>query len=427
MGALRERTGSSDGEHLKLTQGQRQKKTKPRLLVVSTTFPRIPGDSEPDFVWQMCEQLSSDFRVVVLAPSSQGLKGLERMGRSIVVRWRYAPAALETLAYAGGMSERLRARPAMWLLVPLFLAGLMLKAMALFRRHSFAVVHVHWLFPTLPLVMLARNVAARGRVPIACTAHGADVHGFRSPWLLKLKSWALRRCHGVAAVSDALGRRITHDCPNVRLSVLPMGIRSCDTKPSEQRSPADLIFVGRLVEKKGADTAVSIVAELRRRQRDVYLSVIGDGPERGRVEAMAAEQGISDRVTFFGALAGAQVSARFADAGIALLPFRTARNGDAEGLGLVALEALAGGCPLVASDTEVTRSVLVQDRHALLVAPDNVSAFASAVEATMDNYQQALARTRTAEREILQQYQWNSVGRSYRDWLHHIMATHRNT
>lgn len=392
-------------------------RTRPRLLVVTTTFPRRPHDSEPDFVWQLCEQLAEHFRVIVLAPSGRGLKPVERMGKSIVVRWRYAPTSLETLAYSGGMSERLKAQPDMWLLVPFFLAGLVVKAVSLFRRHSFCATHVHWLFPTLPAVLLARGLAFRSQVPVACTAHGADVHGFRSPWLLKIKSWALRRCRSVAAVSDALARRISLDCPNLRINVLPMGIRPSCTTPNRPRRPGDLIFVGRLVEKKGADTAVSVIAELHRRQRDVHLSIVGDGPERAHIENLVQALGISDRVSLLGAVPGPEASANLANAGIALLPFRTAKNGDAEGLGLVVLEALAGGCPVVTSDTEITRSFLTSGRHALLATPDEISEFADAVEATLDGYEQALERTLIADREVLGKYHWDSVGREYCDWL----------
>lgn len=400
-----------------MIQGSKPQRTRPRLLVVTTTFPRRPHDSEPDFVWQLCEQLADEFRVIVLAPSGRGLKSVERMGKSIVVRWRYAPTSLETLAYSGGMSERIKAQPGMWLLVPFFLAGLIVRAVSLFRQHSFAAAHVHWVFPTLPAILLARGLAFRPQVPVACTAHGADVHGFRSPWLLKIKSWALRRCSRIAAVSGALARRVDLDCPKLRINILPMGIRPCPPKPSYRRRPGDLIFVGRLVEKKGADTAVSVIAELHRRQRDVHLSIIGDGPERAHVENLVFALGIGDRVSFLGAVPGPEASAYLANAGIALLPFRTAKNGDAEGLGLVILEALAGGCPVITSDTEITRSFLTSERHALLAKPDKVSEFADAVEATLDGYEQALERTLRADREILGKYRWESVGRAYCDWL----------
>lgn len=395
---------------------KRRQGTRPRLLVVSTTFPRRPGDCEPDFIWQLCEQLGDEFRVIVLVPNGRDLKPIERMGKSIVVRWRYAPAHMETLAYKGGLSERLRAFPALWLLVPWFLVGLAIKASALLRQRSFAVIHVHWMFPTLPLVLLARDLAAQRQIPVTCTAHGADVHGFRSPLLLKIKLWALRRCNAIAAVSKALAQRINQDCPGLTVDVLPMGIRPVATT-TNHRSPAGLLFVGRLVEKKGAATAVSVVAELLRRQRDVRLTIIGDGPERPKLDGLIATYGISGRVSLLGAQPGPEVSARFASAGIALLPFRTARNGDAEGLGLVALEALAGGCPLITSDTEVTRSFLTHGRHALLVAPDDVSGFADAVESTIDGYDEALRRTHIAAGEVINRYQWASVGHDYRNWL----------
>ncbi|MDE1885521.1 MAG: glycosyltransferase family 4 protein, partial [Xanthomonadaceae bacterium] len=73
--------------------------TKPRLLVLTSMFPRWRDDTEPGFVFELCRRLAARFDVRVLAPHAPGAAMDELMDGVEVVRYRYAPQRLETLAY----------------------------------------------------------------------------------------------------------------------------------------------------------------------------------------------------------------------------------------------------------------------------------------------------------------------------------------
>lgn len=113
--------------------------------------------------------------------------------------------------------------------------------------------------------------------------------------------------------------------------------------------PLRLLSVGRLVEKKGLEVGVEAVASLVRQGIDVRYRIVGEGVERSRLEALIRDIGVEDRVTLCGALSQNAVAAEMAGCDLVVVPSRTAKSGDTEGLPNVVNEALASGRPVVAT------------------------------------------------------------------------------
>jgi hypothetical protein len=120
---------------------------KPRLLVLASTYPRWPGDPEPAFVHELARRLVDAFEVTVLCPHAAGAATRETFDGVQVLRYRYAPAALESLVNDGGIVANLKRHRWKWLLLPTFVGALAWRAWRLVRRERPAVVHAHWLIP----------------------------------------------------------------------------------------------------------------------------------------------------------------------------------------------------------------------------------------------------------------------------------------
>ena len=120
---------------------------KPLLLVLTSTFPRWPEDTEPRFVLDLCQRLNVSFRVCVLAPHAPGTAERGQLDGVDVYRFRYCAESLERLAYDGGVTPKLRRSPWLWLLVPFFMAAETMAAARCLRRDPVALIHAHWLIP----------------------------------------------------------------------------------------------------------------------------------------------------------------------------------------------------------------------------------------------------------------------------------------
>jgi hypothetical protein len=120
----------------------------PRVLVLSSTFPRWLNDSEPGFVFELSRRLTGKYRVTVLAPRSPGAKDEEVMAGMQVIRFPYFIRSYENLAtHSGGIMGRLRTNPLNYFLIPLFFLGQVWALARLLNSERFDLIHAHWIIP----------------------------------------------------------------------------------------------------------------------------------------------------------------------------------------------------------------------------------------------------------------------------------------
>ncbi|WP_229400280.1 glycosyltransferase family 4 protein [Micromonospora okii] len=221
-----------------------------------------------------------------------------------------------------------------------------------------------WFGAAAPLGLLAAGLRRRagiGRV-VALT------HGHEVGWAaLPAARTALRRIGRGADVVTYLGdytrvrlERALHGLTELRR--LAPGVDVDTYHPSVDGEPvrarlglADrpvVVCVSRLVPRKGQDTLIRALPEIRRRVPDAALLVVGGGPHRGALEKLARQTGVERDVVFTGSVPSAELPAHYAAGDVYAMPCRTRNRGlDVEGLGIVYLEASATGLPVVAGDS----------------------------------------------------------------------------
>lgn len=332
----------------------------PALLVVASTYPRWPGDPEPGFVHELARRMTASYRVTVLCPHAEGAARHEWMDGVEVIRYPYAPARWQTLVNDGGIVANLRRHRGKLLLVPPFLLAQFWACWRLLRQRSYDAVHAHWLLPQGLLVAIASRLSSR-KPPFLVTSHGGDLFSLKAwPWRL-LKRYVLRRAGAAAVVSEGMLDEIARlGVDSSRVLVEPMGV-DLDGRfvpdPAVHRSPDELLFVGRLVEKKGLRHLIDAMPGIVSVRPETRLTVIGFGPEMDERRAQVQALGLEGEVKFLGARAQAELPAFYRRAALFVAPFVEARGGDQDGLGLVLVEALGCGCPVVVSDMPATRQL----------------------------------------------------------------------
>jgi glycosyltransferase involved in cell wall biosynthesis len=382
-----------------------------KLLVLASTFPRWRGDSRPAFVWDLARGVSDRFDVTVLAPGAAGAADVECWDGVTIRRYRYGwPASTQKLA-DGAIMPNLRHNRVLAAQVPPFLASQLWAAWRLAERERFNVIHAHWV---IPQGVVAALVRARLGTPVVVTAHGADVYALRSAPVAALKRRALASSDHVTAVSRSVaGELMRLGVPAGRLSVLPMGVDTVLFTPaaasdrvrarlSPRGGPA-LLFVGRLAEKKGAQYAIAAVAQVLRRHDDATLTVIGDGPQRTRLEVYAHRLGIAHSVQFWGAVPNADLPAVYASADVLLGPSVVEKGGDTESFGVVFAEAMASGCAVVVTDVGGVSDLVTSGETGVLVPQRSARDLAEAAlrilgDPAMKSSMRSAARARVIER-----------------------------
>jgi glycosyltransferase involved in cell wall biosynthesis len=269
-----------------------------------------------------------------------------------------------------------------WSRILLWTAGISPALDRIVEANDVSLIHAHFADAGARLAKYARR---RG-LPLVVTLHGADVLRRRRLVPSDLITWLLwprlmRTADMFLPVSDHLARKaVERGVPPAKLRRHYLGIPVFPLKRPKLKNgtPPVILFIGRLVEKKGLTYLIEACKILARRTNEFRLKVIGDGPLLDQCQAQA--RSLDARVIFAGALSPQRVREELAEAQIACMPSVEARDGDNEGLPIVSLEAQAAGVPIVAFDQGPVPECVRSNFNGLLAKDRSAEDLASCLE-----------------------------------------------
>ncbi|MGH8984319.1 MAG: glycosyltransferase [Acidimicrobiia bacterium] len=249
------------------------------------------------------------------------------------------------------------------------------------RRVEVTHVHAHFASTAARLANLAWRM---GGPTYSVTAHAKDIwHRDNATDGLRDK---LGHARFVATVSEP-NRRYLDGLLGGRGTVLvvPNSIDPARLPgPSDRRpEPGLVLTVARLIEKKGVDDVVRACEALASAGRAVHLEIVGDGPLRPELEALAADTGVE--AVFTGPLPHEQVVERYRRAAVFALPCVVASTGDRDGLPTAVLEAMAVGVPVVTTAVNGLADLVTESETGLVVPPRQPAALAGALARLLDD------------------------------------------
>jgi colanic acid/amylovoran biosynthesis glycosyltransferase len=319
-----------------------------RVAVLTTSYPRYPGDAAGRFVADAVDHVRArGVDVEVLGPEEFPHFGI---------------------AYGHGMLGNLRRRPWLALLVPSLLVGFVRAA----RRVDADLLHAHW----LP----AGWVAAQSGKPYVVQVWGTDVElARRLPWLARRVLRGARLV--IAASNDLAGRARALGAREVR--VIPSGVELPEQVGSEA-VPPEVLYAGRLSPEKG-------VLELLEAAQGLNLVVAGDGPLR-------------DRVPFArGFVQHDELLRLYARAAVVACPSRR------EGFGVACLEAMAHGRPVVATRVGGLLDLVIDGETGIVVPPRDPAALRTALERLLADPELRCRLGRAARERARTHFSWENV------------------
>lgn len=348
-----------------------------KALIITTNFPRWEGDPHSPWLVELLHLLRGQgWAIEILAPAYAG-QGSHIIDGMAVHRFRYAPARWETLTHNEGAPNKIRRSPQYLLLLPFYLLAGMLAAWQLGRVGRFDVIHVHWPVPQ-GLLGWAARWGGGGR--LVATFYGADLvmsqrFRFVQPFLRAF----VRSCADVAAISSYTARQLA-EATGVQARPIPYGIA---LPPVDHRYPAEpglILAVGRLIARKGHTYLIEAMPLLAAAGHpEARLVIVGEGHERPQLEALIRDRGLAERVTLAGRVSDEVLQTYYKTCQVFVLPSIVDDTGDTEMLGMVSLEAMRYGKPVVATNVGGVADI-VQDRvTGLLVEQRDPAALAAAI------------------------------------------------
>jgi phosphatidylinositol alpha-mannosyltransferase len=373
---------------------------------------KIAMVSPYDFAWPggvnaHVSQLSTELRqrghdVTVIAPqTSAGDEPRREPSDGFIPMGRPVPL------WAGGSTARVTLSWWLWPRIRLLMA-----------REQFDLVHVHEpLAPILPLMILHHSRAVN-----VGTFHAFSDKQQLYRWSrFALRSWH-SRLHGRIAVSEAARTFVAPHFPQRAYRVIPNGIdyqRFADAMPFPELRDGkrNVLFVGRKDERKGLRYLLEAFLLLLQCGREVRLIVVGPGePDRICSSLISAiNDSRRDLLRLVGAVSDDDLPRYYASADVFCSP---ATGG--ESFGIVLLEAMAAGAPVVASDIDGYRDVVTGQLNGLLVSPREPWTIADAIVRLIDNPDLA-KRLSGGGKQVAQVHRWQRVAAEVEDYYQHCM------
>jgi glycosyltransferase involved in cell wall biosynthesis len=274
----------------------------------------------------------------------------------------------------------------------------------LHARHPISVIHAH---AALPCGQAAMLLAKDLSIPFVVTVHGLDAFSTR-----QVPGWFGRRCSAVSdhvyaaaarvvCISEHVARRVRERIGDrARISVVYNGVDSSLFTPPTGSAVANevILSVGNLIPIKGHDLLLRSVAAIAPGHPHMQCRMIGDGPERARLQQLARELRIEDRVHFLGRRPRSEVAAAMRDCTLFALPSWY------EGLGCVYLEAMSAERPAIACRGQGIEEVIRHGENGWLVQPKNLDDLTAALRTLLSDQPLREKLGGNGRRTVLQGY-----------------------
>jgi L-malate glycosyltransferase len=263
---------------------------------------------------------------------------------------------------------------------PPYTLALAVKIHEVAQTHGLDLVHVHYAIPHATCAYLARQMMLPGALPVVTTLHGTDITlvGVQ-PSFHRVTRFSIEQSDRVTAVSEFLRRKTEeHFAISVPIRVIPNFVDAAVFHPDSAGHPAfpfldpgekTLMHASNFRPVKRVDIVVRTFARLAG-EIPSRLVLVGDGPERWQAQELARSLGVEDRVFFLGIQERIEALLPLAD--LFLLP------SEHESFGLVALEAMACGVPVIATNGGGTTELIEDGKSGFLVDPHDEDAMVAA-------------------------------------------------
>ena len=362
-----------------------------KVLVIGSVYPRFHEDAEVPWLRASVAHLKkAGLGIQILAPAYKGLKSHEIDGIK-VNRFRYAPASWEILTHEEGAPSKMASKPWLQLLaIPYIISGFF-RCISICSKFKPDVIHAHWPFPH---AYIALGAAKLFKIPLVLNFHGAELLLIRKKkWVKPLLKFAIGQAQAIFANSSFTAGKIKA-LRKVDVEWSPYGTtldKSGDECGSERRNgnapvahkvteKFKILFVGRHIERKGICYLIEAAKYLPRDKFEIRIVGVGDLTEKLKELAQQASAAAPEgaEIIFTGKLSPEALTSEYKNANVFTLPAIVDSKGDTEGLGVVLIEAMELGLPVVASDVGGIPDVVVDGESGILVPEKDPQALADA-------------------------------------------------
>lgn len=377
-----------------------------KICFIGSVYPRSHEDSEVPWLRRTVNLLrEAGHEIVLYVPSFLGLKSHEIDGCR-VRRFRYFFAPFETLTHDEGAPNKIHKFHYKIIMLFYFFFGT-IGLMRFHRKEKFDVLHVHWPAPHALFAFFASLVC---KTKIVLSFYTASLMlAKRFPFVKYLLRFFIKRADSIIAIST-FTKSLVEDIYNCPITIIPYGTT---ISPRDELPPLEpnhkILSVGRIIERKGFAYLINAMPLILEKFPDAELTIVGGGPLRKKLIDLSKSLKIDDHVNLPGKITQETLENLFTECNVFVLPSIVDSKGDTEGLGVVLIEAMTYGKPVIGTDLGGITDIIIHNKTGLLVPQHDAAALASAVSTIFSDRNDAQKLARQGYTHAHSNFSWPSV------------------
>lgn len=375
-----------------------------RLLFLTSNFPRFSGDYAGNFILYLAEALvNMGHEITVVAPHYPGSKKKEVINEIKVRRFQYIyPSTQQRLAY-GRFAQEMNIATALQL-IP-YCLSMLLHGISAVKESDADVIISFWTFPQGLIGIMLKFLIG---VPAATRVQSSDFITARKvgPFMTSVMSMILRKSNIIIPNSDYTGKYIPDRMGlQEKTFTVREGFRITGSKKEEKPFSAKikLLTVARLIERKGIRFLIQAMKNVTVHYPDVELVIVGEGPDHLSFDKLTRQLELIQNIVFAGRIPDQELIEQYTTSDIFILPSTE------EALGVVLLEAMYHGLPVIASNVGGIPEIVTNQETGILTAPGNPKELSLAIISLIENPDKRRGFSEQGKKHVLENFTWEKI------------------
>jgi L-malate glycosyltransferase len=387
-----------------------------KIAILTSSFPYRKGDFHGKFIYYQAHgQIERGNEVYVICPHHPGLEFHEEIDGIIVNRFPYFyPYRFQRLSTESGMYFSLFHSLLAWIQLPLFFLSEWYTTDRIIRRYNIDIIHSHWIVPQGLVGMVCKKIRHK---PHVVSSHVADAQVFFRWKLLKPVIRLILSGTDILTTNSTYTKKVIEDLLSLPIPcvVIPMGVIAPDemSNPAPTTETPRILYVGRLIEWKGVDTLVLAMVQVLQENPRAILTIVGIGEELGSLEKLVHELRIEDHVEFLGQVSDERLLDLYSGASILVLPSRPSRGIVMEGLGVVLLEAMSHGVPVIGSNVGGIPDIIDDGKNGYLFPWNDEKILAKKMISLLSDAALARQFRQNGYETVRTRFSWDEISREF--------------
>jgi len=338
----------------------------------------------------------------------------------------FYPFEYQRLAYNGGIIPNINKSNLAKLQMPILLMSELIFSLKIIKLNHIDTVHSHWIIPSGLVGAILKKIF---KIKHVLTLHGSDINTIKRSLILRhICSFALHNADKITVNSTYTLNTVLSIDNSIRdrIDILPMGV---DTERFTSRTYTEIkesfgakeliLFIGRLIDWKGINYLITSMKYVTKIFPNSVLLIGGDGPEKVGLQKLIRELNLERNVFILGSVNTNKLQLYYSSADVFVLP-SIELNGQTEALGVVLLEAMASGTPVIGSNVGGIPDIINDGVNGFLAEPENAVDIANKIIEVLSNKNLCKKFIEKAYNTIDEKYSWSIISQKLLNILENI-------